>query len=191
MNRRRLESEAIRDSLLSVAGRLDTSTGGPAVRDFTAPRRTLYIMTIRSDRSGYGPLFDAADPTAITDRRTVSTVAPQSLFMLNSPFVMEQSRALADRLLKDRSADDVHRIGMAYTLLYGRPVTLDEVAIGREYLSGARRRLRVTAAHHSGAEPGFAAAGKAAAPAVVDTDRMAWREYAQLLLCANEFMYID
>ena len=61
--------------------------GGPAVRDFNAPRRTLYLMTIRSDRTGFGPLFDAADPTAPVDKRTVSTVAPQALFLLNHPFV--------------------------------------------------------------------------------------------------------
>src|SRR5207248_830441 len=52
MNRRRLEAEAIRDNVLAVAGRLDPMRGGPAVRDFAAPRRTLYLMTVRSDRSG-------------------------------------------------------------------------------------------------------------------------------------------
>src|SRR5262249_10518877 len=61
MARRRLESEAIRDALLAVGGRLDTTMGGPSVRDFAAPRRTVYLMTIRSDRSSFGPLFDAAD----------------------------------------------------------------------------------------------------------------------------------
>ena len=64
MNRRRLEAEALRDRVLAVSGRLDRTMGGPAVRDFASPRRTLYLMTIRSDRSGYGPLFDTADPTA-------------------------------------------------------------------------------------------------------------------------------
>ena len=77
MNRRRLEAEEVRDSLLAVAGRLDRTAGGPAMRDFNAPRRTLYLMTIRSDRSGFGPLFDQADSTAPVDRRTVSTVAPR------------------------------------------------------------------------------------------------------------------
>ena len=86
MNRRRLEAEAIRDNLLAVSGRLDRKQGGPAVRHFNSPRRTVYLMTVRSDRSGFGPLFDVADPTAPIDRRTVSTVAPQALFLLNHPF---------------------------------------------------------------------------------------------------------
>ena len=64
MNRRRLEAEIIRDNLLSVSGRLDPRTGGPPERDFNDPRRGLYMMTIRSDRSNFGPLFDQADSTA-------------------------------------------------------------------------------------------------------------------------------
>ena len=92
MNRRRLESEAIRDSLLAVAGRLDPTMGGPSYRDFNVPRRTLYLMTIRSDRSSFGPLFDAADSTAMVDTRVVSTVAPQALFLLNNPFVLDAGR---------------------------------------------------------------------------------------------------
>src|SRR5262249_35195403 len=71
MNGRRLEAEAIRDSLLAVAGRLDARRRGPAVRDFSSPRRTLYLMTIRSDRSGFRPLFDVADSTAPVEKRLV------------------------------------------------------------------------------------------------------------------------
>ena len=85
-SRHRLEAEAIRDSLLAVAGKLDSTRGGIATRDFNSPRRTLYLMTIRSDRTGFGPLFDAADSTAPVSVRTVSTVAPQALFLLNHPF---------------------------------------------------------------------------------------------------------
>src|SRR5262249_59320537 len=101
MNRRRLEAEAVRDNLLAVCGRLDRTPGGPAVRDFANSHRTLYLMTIRSDRSSFGPLFDAADATAMVDQRTVSTVAPQALFLLNHQFVWQQSRALARRIHGD------------------------------------------------------------------------------------------
>ena len=59
-------------------------------------------MTIRSDRTGFGPLFDAADSTAPVDVRTVSTVAPQALFLLNHPFAKAQAVAFADRILKAR-----------------------------------------------------------------------------------------
>ncbi len=131
-NRWRLESEAIRDNLLAVAGRLDTTLGGPSTRDFAAPRRTLYLMTIRSDRSGFGPLFDAADPLLPVEARNISTVAPQSLFLLNNEFVLVQAGGLADRILAEPPAGNSppHRADAAcssgrtierlYELLYAR-----------------------------------------------------------------------
>ncbi len=133
MNRRRLQSEAIRDSLLSVAGRLKPERSGISIRDFKTPRRTLYITTIRSDRAGYGPLFDAADSTASVDRRTVSTVAPQALFLMNDPFILEQSQALAKRLAA--VADEKSRINEAYQLLFGRAPSEGEIAIGLKFLA--------------------------------------------------------
>jgi hypothetical protein len=160
MNRRRLEAEAVRDNLLAVAGRLDTKMGGPAARDFAAPRRTLYLMTIRSDRSGFGPLFDSADSTALVDQRTVSTVAPQALFLLNSPFILVQTKALARRVLAE-AKDERARIERAYQLLYARPPLEDEVNIGLDFLARAGR----------------GGAG--------------WEAYCQVLLCANEFIYVD
>jgi hypothetical protein len=138
MNRRRLEAEAVRDSLLAVSGRLDRKLGGPAVRDFAAPRRTLYLMTVRSDRSGFGPLFDSADPTAPVDRRTISTVAPQALFLMNHPFVLEQTRALAQRV-REAAKEDRERIERAYELLYGRPPLAKEVEIGLAFLGTAKQ----------------------------------------------------
>ncbi len=164
MDRRRLESEAVRDALLAVAGRLDPGLGGPSTRDFASPRRTLYQMTIRSDRSSFGPLFDAADSTAMVDRRVVSTVAPQALFLMNHPFAIDQAKALAARL-RAAPGDDGDRITRAYLLLYGRPPTGEEVAIGRDLL-------------------GRMAGGEG-------PPDLAWQAYAQVLLCANEFLYID
>jgi hypothetical protein len=94
-NRRRLEAESLRDAMLFVSGRLDLQEGGPSVRDLATPRRTLYITTIRADRATYQMLFDAADPTAIVEKRVESTVAPQALWLLNHPVVLAQARALA------------------------------------------------------------------------------------------------
>ena len=164
MNRRRLESEAIRDNLLSASGRLDLAMGGPSYRDFSTPRRTLYSMTIRSDRSSFGPLFDAADATAIVDTRTVSTVAPQSLFLMNHPFALEQARALARRLASEGLKDDEGRIRRAYLLLYSRPPGDDEVAVGRSIVGKLR----------------------ASGP-----DERAWAAYCQVLMCTNEFIYVE
>jgi hypothetical protein len=160
MNRRRLEAEAVRDGLLAVSGRLDRTMGGLGVRDFNAPRLTVYLMTIRSDRSGFGPLFDVADPTAPVDKRTVSTVAPQALFLMNHPFALDARAALAKRVLAD-AKDDRGRIERAYLLLYGRPPVEEEVKIGLDFLGRG-----------GGSEK-------------------AWEEYCQVLLCANEFIYVD
>ncbi len=164
MERRRLEAEAVRDALLAVSGRLDPTSGGPSIRDFASPRRTLYQMTIRSDRSSFGPLFDAADSTAMVDRRVVSTVAPQALFLLNHPFAIAAAAALGDRL-RLAPGDDAARIGLAYRTLYGRDATAEEAAVGRDYLARA--------------------VGSGEGP------EAAWRAYAHVLLCANEFLYVD
>jgi hypothetical protein len=134
--RRRLEAEAIRDSLLAVGGKLDPARGGPSVRDFASPRRTLYLTTIRSDRTGFGPLFDMADSTAPVAERTVSTVAPQALFLMNHPFVKQQAEAFADRVLKRAEAD---RLDYAHRVAFGRPPTEEERALGQEVVKPGGR----------------------------------------------------
>ena len=156
--RRRLEAEALRDALLSASGKLDRTPGGLAFRDIATPRRTVYAMTIRSDRTGFGPLFDSADPTNSAEKRTISTVAPQALYLLNSPFAQEQAQALAARL-KAHPGTDSERIRYTYTLLYSRPPSPKEFALGQSFLTK------------------------------LGPD--GWDAYAQALLCANEFCYVD
>jgi hypothetical protein len=134
-NRRRLTAEELRDALLAVAGRMDRAGGGPADRDFARPRRTVYQMTVRSDRTGFGPLFDVADPTAPVDRRVDSTVAPQALFLMNHPFVAEQAQPLAARALaRPGSAKD--RIAWLYGQVFGRSPSAEEVRIGLALVAG-------------------------------------------------------
>ncbi|NBV86457.1 MAG: DUF1549 domain-containing protein, partial [Verrucomicrobia bacterium] len=84
-NRHRLSAEELRDSLLRFAEKLDPKLGGKAEVDIQNPRRTLYLRTIRSDRSTFQALFDGADPASIVEKRVEATVAPQSLFLLNHP----------------------------------------------------------------------------------------------------------
>ena len=163
MNRRRLEVEALRDALLTAAGRLDMAAGGPAAPDPMTPRRTIYIQTVRSDGANFRKLFDGADPTAIVAMRGESTVAPQSLYLLNDQFVLTQSRAIAERLIAQDPGDDRQRISRLYEWLYARPPANQELAIGLEFLMG------------------LGGAGKI----------QAWQAYAQVLVCANEFIYLD
>jgi hypothetical protein len=149
---RRLEAEAIRDTMLSVAGRLDDTRGGPATHDLNRQCRSLYVQTARWDRGSFAILFDAANPDASVERRDVSTVAPQALFLLNHPFVPTQAKGLAARLARE-----------AHQLLFARPATVEEVSIARQLL--AREGA-------SGAE-------------------QAWLDLAHVLLCSNEFFYVD
>ncbi len=113
MNRRRLDVEAWRDALLTVAGNLDNTVGGPpgnlATADFR--RRTLYGAVSRHNLDGFLRLFDFPDPNITSERRTVTTVPLQQLFVLNSEFMVRQAKALAARIQEaDTSSDDSARI---------------------------------------------------------------------------------
>ncbi len=171
MSRRRLESEALRDSLLEVAGKLDPAMGGPSIRDLNINRRTLYVTTVRSDRATYQFLFDAADPNAIVEKRIDSTVAPQALFLLNHPFALDQTKALAQRVLKEASGNDKARIEWLYRSLYGRPASRREIEIGLRALARTGGRTKTNEKTKS--------------------IEAAWEEYCQVLVCANEFIYVD
>jgi hypothetical protein len=133
MNRRRLDAECIRDSILAISGQLDPSVGGSAFKagltsDFnfkqTSLKRSVYLPAFRNALPDVFEAFDFADPSVSTGRRNVSTVAPQALFMLNNPFVIEQSAHAADRLLGDQElSDDRARIIFAYRVALGRTPT--------------------------------------------------------------------
>ena len=160
---RRLEAEAIRDAMLSAAGRLDLAPGGPATHELNTTRRSLYVQTARWDRSNFATIFDAANPDAAVEKRDVSTVAPQALFLLNHDFVLTQAKQLADRAIRDEPKDETARIHRLFQLAFARPVTADEMKIARQLLAKPRK---------GGAET-------------------AWRDLAHILLCSNEFVYLD
>jgi hypothetical protein len=167
MNRRRLEVESWRDAMLAVAGNLDDTQGGPST-DLSKPdnrRRTLYGMVSRHDLNPLLRLFDFPDPNITNDARTVTTVPLQQLFVLNSEFMVRNAKALSVRLAT-LAKDDPARIRQAFVLLYGRPVTDRELRLGLSFLSA-----------------------KNAPEAGVTLSR--WEQYAQVLLSANEFLFVD
>jgi hypothetical protein len=131
MNRRRLDAESLRDSLIFVSGRLDLSAGGPAYIDLATPRRTLYLRTVRSNLSTYAALFDGADPTAVTPVRNESTVAQQALFLMNHPLLLSAAEALSNDVPGDTTADWVTGL---YGRLFSRPPTDAELAFAAETL---------------------------------------------------------
>ena len=153
MNRRRLEAEAIRDSLLAVSGQLDLKrpagsltqsiTGGEIGRrartdgllqDVTF--RSAYLPMVRGLVPDFLNLFDVADAELVVGQRDVTTVAPQALYLMNSPFVLEQAETTAERLLaKTDLADDQARADYAFRLILGRPAQADEASAALEYIS--------------------------------------------------------
>jgi Protein of unknown function (DUF1553)/Protein of unknown function (DUF1549)/Planctomycete cytochrome C len=163
MTARRLEAEALRDAMLSVSGRLDMMRGGAATADLSRPRRSLYVQTTRWNRNNFSTLFDAANPDQSVEMRTMSTVAPQALFLLNNPFVREQAGHLAVRLSAEVPDGDEARIDRMYRLVFGRPARPGEFGIAKGFLARAGR---------PGAED-------------------AWADFAHLLFCSNEFAYVD
>jgi hypothetical protein len=126
-NRRKLTAEELRDAILVVSGALDRKLGGPSVADLSSPRRTLYITTVRSDRSTYQMLFDGADPTGIAEKRIDSVIAPQALWLMNHPFALGQSKAIAARLEREGPSDAAGRVDWICRQLYGRAAEAEEV----------------------------------------------------------------
>ncbi len=137
MSRRRLEIESLRDTMLAASGQLDPSIGGlpflinaqPAV-----PRRTVYAFIERGRIPGTLAAFDFASPDQHAPMRYSTTVPQQSLFFLNSPFVVEQAQALAARAREAGKTNEA-RIQALYTRIFSRAATQAEVAAGLRYLS--------------------------------------------------------
>jgi cytochrome c553 len=168
MNRKRLEVEAWRDAMLAVAGTLDETIGGPS-RDLNAPdnrRRTLYGTVSRHELNGLLRLFDFPDPNITSEKRTVTTVPLQQLFVLNSEFMVRNAKALAAKLTSQPGQSDADRIRQAFAVVYGRPVTERELQLGLSFLNAADANM---------------------GPAGMTR----WEQYAQVLLSANEFLYVD
>ena len=143
MNRRRLDAESLRDTMLSVGGTLKLEMGGATFPanlktdvgfQFQEPRRSVYVPVFRSSLPELFEVFDFANPSLVTGRRDISTVAPQALFMMNHPFVRTQARLTAERLLSDPLLNESHRINHAYLQILGRPATETEVLLGQDFL---------------------------------------------------------
>jgi cytochrome c553 len=153
---RRLEAEEIRDATLAASGRLDLSrpVGSPAMdlpvieltNNGAQAKRLIAAAQSNRHRSVYLPLlrgltpesltvFDFAEQGMVTGDRDTTTVAPQALYLLNDPFVMSESRALAERVLEPSHLNDLERIDLAYRLALGRRATSAESRRATTYLA--------------------------------------------------------
>ncbi len=150
--RKCLPAEALRDSMLQFSGELDYSVGGSEVA--TMPRlavdnnkqvstelnptlrRTLFAPIIRNELPSFLALFDFADPDLVTGQRPTTNVPAQSLFLLNSPFVQQQANRIAQKLMAEAATDDV-RVQAAFTLIFCRAATADEVLRTTQFVGEA------------------------------------------------------
>ncbi len=175
-NRRRLDAESLRDKLLWLSDSLELSPGGPGtVEAYPAAdynyehktvRRSVYAPAFRNSMVELLEVFDAADPSMVVGRRNQSTVAPQALYLMNHPFVIEHAERTAKRLLNEQHADDQARIGSAYQLLFGRDPTAREAEIAAKFVTvptDAKPAARVRA----------------------------WSQLVQMLICTVDFRYVD
>lgn len=164
MNRRRLEWEPLRDSMLAVANQLDLSLYGKpvdVVQKIESKRRSVYGFIDRQDLPGLFRVFNLPNPDQHAATRPNTVVPQQALFMLNSPFVQQQAAALMRRPDITAASEPAERIDRLYRLLFSRPPREDEAAVGLAYVTTAK-------------DP-----------------EIAWRQYAQLLLMTNEFAFVD
>jgi hypothetical protein len=186
MNRRRLDAESVRDSLLAIGGGLNGRMFGTdqnwKLKDFSVDgsntevasydnsRRSVYLPVVRSAVNRSLELFDFGDPNSIVAKRTSTTVAPQALYFMNSPEVAAAAKGLVQcellrpgdsKLVANGRESAIERIQWLHRAAYGRVPTEAEIHrclrfLGDEVEQGER-----------------------------------WHLLSQALLCANEFIYVD
>jgi hypothetical protein len=163
MNRRRLSVEQWRDAVLFVSGELSwEGANSPDLDDSQNLRRTVCARISRLRLNDMLALFDYPDANVHAEKRSVTTTPLQKLFVLNSPFMLARSKALAARLTASAQEDDAARVKRSYRLLFGREPEAAEVGLALSFL----RR-----------------------PAPAGPTR--WEQYAQVLLASNEMLYVD
>jgi len=182
---RRLEAEAIRDSILAVSGQLNEQMDGPSVLPFLTPhmegrgkpqtgpldgegRRSVYI---NARRNFLTPLLLAFDyPVTFTPigRRGASTIPAQALTLMNDPFVVSEAKRWAERTLMDSGSTTRQRIEALYQTAFARPPTADETAWAIDFLQ--EQSLR----HGGGSD-----------------DPRVWADLCHVLINVKEFIFID
>jgi len=167
MNRRRLDFESLRDTLLAMSGKLDLQVGGLPVDLGAEPaptRRTVYALIDRQNLPGVFRTFDFANPDVSNQGRFYTTVPQQALALMNSPFVLEQAQQLVQRDEIARAKNDAAKVQALYDLVLQRPAASSELRLAKKFL-----------------------AGQSSAPASMS----ALEKYAQVLLLSNELMFVD
>src|SRR4051812_39606710 len=182
---RRLDAEALRDAMLVVAGTLDAAPpvgsivagvgDGPSAVMLRFGQqierlnvRSVYLPVVRDHLPDALAAFDFAEPSLVTGQRATTSVPSQSLYMMNSPFVINAADAAASRMIRE-VPDERQRVRHAYLVVLNRPPAADEQAAAGRFLND------YAATASGGAEPG----------------RDAWTAFLQALLGSAEFLYLN
>jgi hypothetical protein len=199
MSPRRLDAEALRDSTLAVSGLLDLTApvgstvaqqgegptgarfgfggfGGPrrpgagGPNDLRNDARSIYLPVIRDNLPEAMSLFDGADPSLVVSERPITTGPAQSLYLLNSPFILRASDAAADKLLKGTTTD-TERVRAAYLEFFNRPPTEKELTAATEFIDDFKTAAR------KDRTPAFR------------LERDTWAAFCQAMLASAEFQF--
>ena len=180
---RRLDVEEIRDSMLAIDNSIDLAMGGTMQSGFgtdrensndrlsidpsTSNRRMVYLPLRRANLPTLLNLFDFGDAVTSTSKRSTTNVAPQALFLMNSKFVSDRARNLAQQLLAEESWTDAERMNQAYLRVLTRQPRAEELDTALTYVDSFDSRFDQV------------------------TELDAWQSYCRILLASNDFMYID
>ena len=185
-DRRRLSAEEIRDTLLTLAGTLDRTPGGPHpfpprkewsytqhnpfLGQYDTDRRAVYLMQPRLRKESFLDIWDGADSNVSTGARALNVTPIQSLHLMNNARTHERAGRFAQRM-RQRFPDDPARIRQAFTEAYARPATEPEITAALEFLRASEAELR--------------AAGSA------DPSASAWAGLARVIVASNEFLHVE
>ena len=134
---RRLEAEAIRDSILKVSGRLESDRFGPPVEG-NSNRRSIYVRVIRNNLDPFLTVFDAPTPNSTHGARQTSNVPAQALTMINDPNVRKSARSMAESI----SGPVENRIASMFTIALGRSPSDRELIGAKSYVEDSIEQMR-------------------------------------------------
>ncbi|MBI1916627.1 MAG: PSD1 domain-containing protein [Planctomycetes bacterium] len=167
----RLEAEAVRDSLLAVGGMLDTTMYGPGTLDEASRRRSIYFTVKRSKLIPMLQVFDAPESLVSLGERPATTIAPQALLLMNNAHVRSWARGFARRIAPAELTPIETAVASGYRIALTREPTrqelADSVAFIKSQLASSTAEGRKDAREH------------------------ALADFCQVLMCLNEFVYVD
>ncbi|HEV8543301.1 MAG TPA: DUF1553 domain-containing protein, partial [Verrucomicrobiae bacterium] len=189
-NRKRLDAESLRDAILALNGSLDPKLGGESLNGTPPPntamaqrndllasrRRSLYLPVFRGNLNDLFQVFDFPDPHALSGKRYVTTAPTQALFLMNSPFMIDESKLWAEKLAgasPATTASESDLIEQAYLAAFARPATGEELQRAQTFLKNYTASLAQI-------EPDPAA-----------RKAKAWQGFSQALLETTEFRFLD